>query len=322
MTTLLLALDADAVSSAQLARLYELAVGARVVLTDRRDEMEALLPDLGIAAAYFPPELTLEAPCLKWFQQWAAGADWLLRHPEAVERPFVLTNVSGIHAIPMSEHVLALMLAFARGLPSSLRAQQRGEWMSHRDWDLGVFEMAGRTVLLLGLGPVGVRTARIAGALGMRVIGVRRNPDTDMPGLDAVIGPQRLHEAIPEADFVVLALPLTPETKRIIGARELQLMKRSAYLINVGRGETVDESALIGALRDGRIAGAGLDVFEEEPLPEDSPLWGMDNVMITTHYAGSTPHYNERAMAIFLDNLQRYRQREPLRNVVDKRLGY
>jgi len=127
---------------------------------------------------------------------------------------------------------------------------------------------------------------------------------------------------LPEADFVVLTVPLTHETQGMIGERELRAMKPTAYLVNIGRGGTVQERALIRALQEGWIAGAGLDVFETEPLPEDSPLWDMDNVIITAHYAGATPHYNERAMAIFLDNLRRYRAGEPLRNVVDKRLGY
>ncbi|MGC8782588.1 MAG: NAD(P)-dependent oxidoreductase, partial [Anaerolineae bacterium] len=137
-----------------------------------------------------------------------------------------------------------------------------------------------------------------------------------------VVGPDRLLEVLPLADLVVLTIPLTPETSHLIGERELRAMKPTAYIFNIGRGGTMDEAALIRALREGWIAGAGLDVFEKEPLPADSPLWQMENVIITAHYAGATPHYNERAMAIFLDNLRRYRAGEPLRNVVDKTLGY
>ena len=137
-----------------------------------------------------------------------------------------------------------------------------------------------------------------------------------------MIGPERLAEALPEADFVVLTVPLTPDTRHMIGERELRLMKPTALIVNIGRGGTIDEAALIRALAEGWIAGAGLDVFEKEPLPTDSPLWGMENVIITAHYAGATPHYNERALAIFLDNLRRYKAGEPLRNVVDKTLGY
>ena len=137
-----------------------------------------------------------------------------------------------------------------------------------------------------------------------------------------MIGPERLAEALPEADFIVLTVPLTPDTRHMIGERELRLMKPTALIVNIGRGGTIDEAALIRALAEGWIAGAGLDVFEKEPLPPDSPLWRMENVIITAHYAGATPHYSERALAIFLDNLRRYKTGEPLRNVVDKTLGY
>jgi phosphoglycerate dehydrogenase-like enzyme len=156
----------------------------------------------------------------------------------------------------------------------------------------------------------------------MRVIGVRRNPREPVPGVERIVGPDRLLEVLPLADFVVLTIPLTPETRHLIGEPQLRAMKPTAYLFNIGRGGTIDEVALIRGLREGWIAGAGLDVFAKEPLPADSPLWRMENVLITAHYAGATPHYNERAMAIFLDNLRRYRAGAPLRNVVDKSLGY
>jgi phosphoglycerate dehydrogenase-like enzyme len=153
-------------------------------------------------------------------------------------------------------------------------------------------------------------------------LGVRRNPERGAAGVEAMFGPNRLLDVLPEADFVVITAPLTDETRGMIGERELRAMRPTAYIVNIGRGGIVDEDALICALQEGRIAGAGLDVFETEPLPEDSPLWKMENVVITAHYAGATPHYDERAMAIFLDNLRRYKAGEPLRNVVDKKLGY
>lgn len=185
-----------------------------------------------------------------------------------------------------------------------------------------MFELAGTTLVLIGVGAIGERTAAMAAALGMRVLGVRRDPTLGAPGVTAMFGPDRLPELLPQADFVVLTVPLTHETQGMIGERELHAMKPTACIVNIGRGGTIREDALITALREGRIAGAGLDVFETEPLPEDSPLWDMDNVIITSHYAGATPHYDARAMAIFVDNLRRYRAGEPLRNVVDKRLGY
>ena len=320
MRTLLLGLDAECLSEAQIARVRDLAPDARIAVTREREEMLAVLDDVEIAAGFVPGDLILEAPKLCWFQQWVAGADWLLRYPEAAEREFVLTNVSGIAAIPMSEHILGMLLAFARELPESCRAQMHREWLVERNEV--VFELAGKTMLLIGVGAVGKRTARIAAVMGMRVLGVRRNPTLNVSSIEKMAGPECLPDVLPEADFVVLTVPLTQQTKGLIGRKELRRMKPTGYLVNIGRGGTVDERALAEALREKWIAGAALDVFEEEPLPEDSPLWELDNVIITAHYAGSTPHYHERAMAVFLDNLQRYQAGEHLRNVVDKGLGY
>ncbi len=294
----------------------------QLLVTEDRDEMEAALDDIEIAACQFPRDLLLRARNLRWYQQWAAGANWLLRYPEAAEMDFVLTSASGVHAIPISEHIFALLLAFARMIDQSVRCQTRGEWMPDEQKKKNVFELAGKTMVLIGVGAIGERTARVATAFGMRVLGVRRNPDRGAAGVEAMFGPDRLLDVLPEADFVVITVPLTEETRGMIGERELRAMKPTAYLVNIGRGGTVDESALVRALEEGWIAGAGLDVFETEPLPEDSPLWRMENVIVTAHYAGFNPHYDERAMAIFLDNLRRYRAGEPLRNVVDKKLGY
>jgi phosphoglycerate dehydrogenase-like enzyme len=177
-------------------------------------------------------------------------------------------------------------------------------------------------MLLVGVGAIGARTAELAAALGMHVIGIRRNPHLEAEGLNAIYGPEALLEHLPEADFLVLTVPLNHETQGMIGERELRRMKPSAYLVNIGRGATVDETALIQALQSGWIAGAGLDVFETEPLPADSPLWSMPNTIITAHYAGRTPHYLERALSIFLDNLERYTAGKPLSNLVDKALMY
>jgi phosphoglycerate dehydrogenase-like enzyme len=172
------------------------------------------------------------------------------------------------------------------------------------------------------VGAIGGRTAEVAAALGMRVWGVRRDPSLGAPGVEAMYSPEQLPDVLPEADFVVITAPLTHETRDLIGERELRAMKPTAYIVNIGRGGTIHEDVLIRALQEGWIAGAGLDVFAAEPLPVDSPLWEMENVIITGHYAGMTPCYDERALDIFLDNLQRYRAGQPLKNVVDKKLGY
>lgn len=291
-----------------------------VEVTRDRADIERLLPDIVIAVGRFPHDLIAKAPKLRWMQQWGAGADWLLKYPEAAAAPFVLTNASGVHAVPISEHILAYLLAFARGFPRAQRDQLESRWNPIRGSEL--LELAGSTLLLVGVGAIGARTATVAAAFDMRVVGVRRDPSIGVDGVAEMHGLADLRALLPEADYVVLTVPLTHETRGLIGATELRAMKDSAYLVNIGRGGTVREADLVHALEQGWIAGAGLDVFEEEPLPGNSPLWGMDNVIITSHYSGATPRYHERAFAIFLDNLKRYLAGEPLKNVVDKSLGY
>jgi phosphoglycerate dehydrogenase-like enzyme len=320
MSTILIGFKPAVLTDAQIDRVRQAAPDMRLVVTPDRDVMTAVLGDVEIAAALVPGSLLVAAPRLRWFHAWSAGVDWVLRQPGAIERDFVLTSTSGIHAIQVTEHVLALLLAFARGLPDAMRAQAGRTWRHMEKAEL--FELAGKTLLLIGLGAIGQHTVQVAAALGMRVLGIRRAPSEPLPGVERVAGIESLHDLLPEADFVVLMTPLTPETRDLIGERELRLMKRDAYLVNVARGGVVDEAALVRALRAGWIAGAGLDVFEQEPLPPDSPLWEMPNVIITGHYAGVTPAYDDRAFEVFLDNLRRYCAGQPLRNVVDKRLGY
>jgi phosphoglycerate dehydrogenase-like enzyme len=321
MSTLLIGLEPGTLSEAQVAQIQAAAPDMQVMITRDREEIEAALDEVEIVAGSFPHDLFPRARNLRWFQEWSAGTDWLLRYPEAADLDFVLTNASGVHPIPISEHIFAFLLAFSRGLHRAIRAQGRHEWIPQAG-QKELFELAGKTMLLVGAGAIGERTARVAVALGMRVLGVRRDPTVGAPNVEQMFGPGQLPDLLPEADFVVLTIPLTHETRGMIGERELRAMKPTAYLVNIGRGGTVQEQALVRALEEEWIAGAGLDVFETEPLAEDSPLWAMDNVIITSHYAGGTPHYHERAVGIFLDNLRRYRAGEPLRNVVDKRVGY
>ncbi len=318
MSIILIHLPPDDVPKETLVHIQALAPQHTVVVTDQREEVERLLDDIEIAAVHFAPQWITRAPRLRWYQQWGAGTDWLLRHPEAASRDFILTNASGVHAIPISEHILAMMLAFSRQLPAAFQAQAQHKWLR----DLPAFELAGSTMVLIGVGAIGRRTARIASSLGMRVVGIRRDPSRSLPEVHQMVGPDQLLGVLPEADFVVLTAPLTRDTHHLLDARAFDKIKPSAYVINIGRGGTIDEKALIHALQTGVIAGAGLDVFASEPLPADSPLWSMNNVIITAHYSGTTPHYNDRAFEIFIDNLERYGKGQPLRNVVDKRLGY
>ncbi len=319
MSVLLVSLPSARMSEAQLAQVQAAAPDMRVVMTTDRAEIEGLLDDVEVAIS-LPHDLLARTPRLRWVQEWGAGVDWLLQFPAIADLDFTLTNASGVHAIPISEQILGYLLAFARGLPAAVRAQDRHIWQAAKRDQL--FELAGKTMLLVGVGAIGERTAVIAAALGMRVLGIRRNPAGDLPGVAAIYGSDQLYALLPESDCVVLTVPLSRATQGMIGERELRAMKPTSYLINIGRGGTIQQPALIQALREGWIAGAGLDVFEQEPLPATSPLWEMENVIITAHYAGLTPAYDQRALAIFLDNLQRYRAGQPLRNVVDKAAGY
>ncbi len=322
METILIALEPGSLSEEQVRRVRETAPeGAPIVVTRSRAEIEGMLDKIEVVAGWFPASLIPRAVNLRWYQQWSAGADWLLDHPEAAEADFILTNTSGLHAIPITEHVFALLLAFAAELPQALRAQERHAWIPYDEHE-DVFELAGKTMLLVGVGAIGARIARIAAAMDMRVFGIRRDPTVGSAGVETMAGPDELLRLLPQADVVVVTVPLTKATRGMIGKEELLAMKESAILVNVGRGGTVDEDALALVLREGKIAGAGFDVFETEPLPQSSPLWDFENMIITSHYAGITPRYHERALEIFLDNLERYVAGEPLHNVVNKDLGY
>jgi len=337
--TLLIGLSDSMLDDVTMEKIRCIAPDMDIVRTTDRAEIEAILPDVEIVVGSLPYELLVDAPSLHWVQQWGAGADWLLRHPETVDLDFVLTNASGIHSVPISEHIFAFLLAFARRMDQAARAQSERVWVSNQwqrqsptisadqqfDYIIGkdrVFELAGKTMLLIGVGAIGERTARIASAFDMHVIGMRRNASLAVPGVEQMVSPDQLLDVLPEADFVVITAPLTPATRHMIDQRAFDAMKPTAYIVNIGRGGTIVESDLIDALQSGAIAGAGLDVFEQEPLPEGSPLWGMENVIMTSHYSGLTPEYDARGIEIFLDNLARYQAGEPLRNVVDKRLGY
>jgi phosphoglycerate dehydrogenase-like enzyme len=320
MSLILIDLPYHAVSESDLAHIRDIMPGYDVRVTQDQDEIASMRDEVEVLAGWPAREVLVSGARLRWFQQWSAGSDWLRRYPEAAQRSFLVTNASGVHPIQIAEHVFSLMLAFVRKLPDAIRQQLEHNWEPPAGETLA--ELYQGTLLVVGLGAIGERIARVGNALGMRVYGTRRTVAEPPPWVDAVYTADRLREILPAADFVALAAPLTNETFHMIGERELRAMKRTAFLVNIGRGKLIDEAALVRALEEGWIAGAGLDVFETEPLPPESPLWGMGNVIITPHYAGASPRYNERAMLIFLDNLQRYLDGKPLRNLVDKRAGY
>ena len=321
MPILWLCLDEREVTPDLLDRVRSVIQGDMEIAVQR--DVPARSEEVEIAAGWVTPEAVLRLPNLRWLQHWAAGVDRFTSRPDIMARDFILTTGSGVHAIPISEHILAYLLMFARDMPRAIRAQLAHRWQKAGSAQrVDVFELAGKTMLLIGVGAIGARTAQVASALGMRVMGVRYDPSRPAAGVQRMVGPAQLLEVLPEADFVVLTVPLTQETRGMIGERELRAMKPTAILVNIGRGGTIQEEQLVRALREGWIRGAGLDVFETEPLPADSPLWDMENVIITAHYAGHGPHYHERASAIFLDNLARYLRGEALRNVVDRTRGY
>lgn len=264
------------------------------------------------------PNLLERAPALRWIQLVNAGVDRYL-FPELVDSPIVLTNVRGMHADTIADHVFMFILAFARDLRGFLQDQQDNVW-SRREQRV----LSGDTIAIVGLGSIGSAVARRAKSFGMHVVGTRRRP-APVEGVDRVLPPEDLPDAIEGAQWVILSCPLTRETFHLIGEKELRVMGSRTVLINIARGKVVDENALVEALREGWIGGAGLDVFEQEPLPETSPLWTMPNVLITPHVSGSVgtwEEYMDKATAIFCDNLRRYLAGDELMNVIDKQAGY
>lgn len=254
---------------------------------------------------------------LKWVQTWGAGVEKLpLRTIK--ERGIWLTNASGVHAYPISESVFAMLLAFTRRLHRAVRNQSERKWEAATDQT----EAHGRTIAVLGVGEIGKEVAKIAKAFGMTVLGVRRSGEPEMY-VDRMTTFEGLAGVLAESDYIVNCLPLTEETRHVIDEARFRAMKPNAFYINIGRGGTTDTAALVEALRDGRIAGAGLDVFEQEPLPPDHPLWEMDNVILTPHHTGLTAEYNRRVVDIIVANLAAYREgRKPAVNLIPENRMY
>lgn len=270
------------------------------------------------------PEQFAAAPQLRWIHAPSAAVHQLL-FPQLVKSEVVVTNSREVHGPVVAEHVIALIFALAKKIPQAVRLQEKRTWGQEAIWKQGAHprEIAGATLGLIGVGSIGRRVAQMASALSMRVIAVREHPEKGKPdGVQAVFAPSQLDDMLRQSDYVVLAAPLIAATQGLINADRLAVMKPEACLINVGRGAQVDEAALITALSTRRIAGAALDVFEREPLPSESPLWNVDNLLITPHTAGLTEKLWHRHYDLFSDNLRRYLARQPLQFVVDKQKGY
>jgi len=270
------------------------------------------------------PEQFRLAHALCWIHAPTAAVHQLL-FPAMVKSDVILTNAHEVHGPVVAEHVIALIFALAMKIPQAARLQQKRTWGQDAIWNDAPRprEVAGATLGLIGLGSIGRNVARMASALGMRVIAVREHLEKKNPeGVAAVYGSTQIEELLSASDYLVMAAPLTQATRGLMNADRLAAMRPDAYLINVGRGAQVDEMALADALRNRRIAGAALDVFEQEPLPAESPLWDLENLLITPHTAGLTEKLWQRHYALFSENLRRYLAREPLLSIVDKQKGY
>ncbi len=285
----------------------------------KEKELDNLLAEAEILYGFiFPRNVIARSPRLKWVQTVSAGVDRTLT-PDIAASSVIMTNVSGMHVVPISEMVFGFILSYAKHLVQAGRQQSQKKW---ERFPSSVLE--GKTLGILGLGNIGRRVAKLGKAFGMRTVATRRHVRQVRPArdVDKVYPYQQLNVLLAESDYVVNCLPFTRETAKIIGSGELSRMKPTAFLINIGRGGTIDEEALAQALLEKRIAGAGLDTFQREPLPVESPLWEIPDVIITPHVSGATDDYMEKATAIFCDNLRRYITGKRLKNIVDKKLGY
>ena len=310
----------EAIGAENLARLRQAHPDLEFRYCVERENYLANVPDAEIIFSKQFPLGTLDlAQKLRWVQAGTAGVNHLIAAGIG-ERGIRLTNARGAHGTPIAEQTLALMFAFANRLPTLIRAQDEHQHVA-KQVIAEKFELAGQTLCVIGLGDIGGTLAQKAKVLGLRVLGVRRTV-APFPALDGQYTPDQLLDALPQADHVALCLPLTDATTAIVGEPELRSMKSTAYIYNVGRGASIEQNALIRALQEGWIAGAGLDCTDPEPLPPDSPLWGMDNVILAQHTSGSSPYNADRITQIFLDNLDRYRRGEELKNVVDVVQGY
>jgi D-2-hydroxyacid dehydrogenase (NADP+) len=269
------------------------------------------------------PEQIAAAKKLRWIHSPAAAVNQLM-FPELVSSEIILTNARDVHGPVVAEHVIALIFSLAKKIADSLKLQQKHIWGQQILWDEQprIREVAGATLGMIGLGSIGRPVVKSTKALGMRVVAVREHPEKGSEGADVVLGPAQIDEVFRQADYVVLAAPVTNSTMAIANAERLALMKPDACLINVGRGPLVDEPALAIVLRDKKIGGAALDVFPNEPLAADSPLWDLPNLLITPHTAALTQKLWERHYVLFSENLRRYLNGEALLAVVDKRKGY
>ena len=298
-------------------RLSDSVPGVKLVVAEDTASATAAIATADAAFGTLPAALLAKASRLRWLQAPQAAPPAGYYYPELVAHSLTVTNFREIYNDHISAHILAFVLAFARGLQVFFPQQLRREWKKPPE-NTGVVPLPGATALIVGLGGIGAETARLLAAFGVQVLAVdaRRS---DKPEFVAELHKSdALESLLPRADFVILTVPHTPATEGFFNAGKFRLMKKSAFFINIGRGMTTKLDDLVAALNAGEIAGAALDVYEQEPLPAEHPLWGMPNVLLTPHMAGYGPHLNERRFQIIQDNCRAFANGQPLRNVVDK----
>ena len=285
------------------------------------ETMEGAEQAIGMAEGAFgtiPPALLARAERLRWLQAPQAAPPAGYYYPELIAHQVQISNFREIYNDHIAAHIMSFVLAFARGLHIYLPQQLRREWRQAGRESGDVVHLPEATALIVGVGGIGSETARLAAAFGMRVVGVDERRTEKPPGVAELHRAASLDSLLPQADFVILTVPHTPETEGFMNRARFQRMKRSAFFINIGRGMTTRLDDLVAALQAGEIGGAGLDVYEKEPLPADHPLWTMPNVLLTPHTAGHGPYLDERRFEVLSDNCRRFAAGQPLRNVVDK----
>lgn len=294
----------------------------RIVKIDRKGPFEvAAEAEVALGAPH--PDMIIEflrrAPKLSWLHTVSAGVERLLVPEVTSRRGFTLTNNSGPYDVPIAEFVIAAITSAAKHLPDYQRAQEEKKWGREHVHT----ELRDAIVVVLGMGSIGGEVARLASGLGMKVIGVRRRLDlAGIPGVTRVVPPEKLADVAAEADFIAITAPLTPATRGLVSREVIARMKPTAWIVNIARGAIVDEQALLEAVRENRIGGAAIDAWWTEPLPPDSEWWKLPNVIATPHASHSSPRVRERTLALFVENLRRWKAKEPLLNVVDLEAGY
>lgn len=303
-------------SRAIAARVADSVPSADVVVAETLDDARREIVDADAALGTIPPDLLRHAENLRWLQCPAAGPPAGYYYKELIEHPVVVTNLRGIYGHHIAPHIMAFVLGLSRGFQTYIPQQVRREWS--RMGEGSTVYLPEATALIIGVGGIGADAARLCACFGMHVIGVDPRREETPEGVSEMRRPDQLDALLPRADFVIMTVPHTPQTEGMMNASRFKLMKKTAFLINIGRGATLKLDDLVDALNAGEIAGAGLDVYEIEPLPEDHPLWNAPGVLLTPHRASVGPYTQERRADLVVDNCRRFAAGEPLRNVVDK----